>query len=136
MRTFLVFVLVFVMADSAGQSPGERDSGRVWHSACSFPDIKEREGAVRAYEGRYRGGFEVSSFALKEGNCELWLTGDICPIFTEGRCDKGATVTADVRVEGVLSQSRQRGFGHRGAYERQLTVTRVLAVTRLQGDDH
>ena len=136
MRTCMtLFVLLMVMADGAGQAPSDQDTRSTWVYACSFPGIEQWEGAVRTYEGRYRGEFEGSHFVSKAGNCEVWLTGDICPIFAGGRCGKGDSVLADVAVEGVLSPSRPRGFGHMGIWERELRVTRVLSVTRLERNE-
>ncbi len=88
------------------------------------------EGQPAIYSGLYEAEFESSSFKMSHHPCEVWLTGDVCPIFGKGRCTKEARIRADITVEGVLSPSGQ--FGHMGLWERELRVTRVTKVERLK----
>src|SRR5262245_58778689 len=69
------------------------------------------------YSGFYEAEFEGSSFKLSHSPCEVWLTGDVCPIFGKDNCHKGAQVKAYVTVEGTFSPSGQ--FGHLGMWERE-----------------
>jgi hypothetical protein len=82
------------------------------------------------YSGFYEAEFESSSFKLSRVPCEVWLSGDVCPIFGKGKCAKGAKVKAYVTVEGVLSEPGH--FGHFGLWERELRVTRVIKVQRIK----
>ena len=95
------------------------DGGRRW-----------RSGKVATYSGFYEAEFEGSSFKLSHAPCEVWLTGDVCPIFKKGKCVKGAKVKAYVTVEGVMSDSGH--FGHFGLWERELRVTHVVKVQRIK----
>ena len=88
------------------------------------------EGKPATYSGFYEAEFESSSFKLSRVPCEVWLTGDVCPIFGKGKCVKGAEVKAYVTVEGVLSEPGH--FGHFGLWERELRVTRVVKVQRIK----
>ncbi len=89
------------------------------------------EGKLATYSGFYEAHFESSSFKLSRVPCEVWLTGDVCPIFGKAKCVKGAKVKAYVTVEGILSEPGH--FGHFGLWERELRVTRVLKVQRIKG---
>jgi hypothetical protein len=129
-RAILLVALLIVVSDVRGQAADEPRFQRTWHSACTFEGIEESEGVIRTYVGRYEGAFEVSDFHITGSECHVWLAGEIAALFV------GApeSVVADITVEGVLSPSRRTGYGHRGYYERELAVTRVLVVTRIDGD--
>ena len=87
-------------------------------------------GKPATFSGFYEAEFESSSFKVSRVPCEVWLTGDVCPIFGKGKCTKGAQVKAYITVEGVLSDVGH--FGHFGMWERELRVTRVLKVQRIK----
>jgi hypothetical protein len=93
-------------------------------------DIGMNSGKVATYSGFYEAEFEGSSFKVSHASCDVWLTGDVCPIFEKGKCVKGAKVKAYVTVEGVLSVPGH--FGHFGMWERELRVTRVIKVQRIK----
>lgn len=81
------------------------------------------------YSGFYEAEFESSSFKLSKIPCEVWLTGEVCPIFGTGKCVTGAEIKAYITVAGVLSEPGH--FGHFGMWERELRVTRVIKVQRI-----
>lgn len=93
-------------------------------------DLPPSDSNPAIYSGFYEAEFESSAFKLSNAACEVWLTGDVCPIFGKGKCIKGAEVKAYVTVEGVLSEPGH--FGHFGMWERELRVTRVVEVHRFE----
>ncbi len=95
--------------------------------------FSSEEGKARTYSGFYEAEFEESSFLVSHTNCQVWLTGDVCPIFADGKCVKGARVKAYVTVEGVLSP--KGNYGHFGMWERELRVRRVMNVQRIKAPD-
>jgi len=96
-------------------------------------EFSGEEGKPRKYSGFYEAEFEESSFLVSHTNCQVWLTGDVCPIFADGKCVKGAQVKAYVTVEGVLSPKGY--YGHFGMWERELSVTRVMNVQRIKAPE-
>jgi hypothetical protein len=97
---------------------------------CSDSDITANSGKVARYSGFYEAEFEGSAFKLSHAPCEVWLTGDVCPIFGKGNCVKGAKVKAWIEIEGVLGGAGL--FGHFGMWERELRVTHVIKVRRIK----
>ncbi len=92
-------------------------------------DLAEAEGTERTYTGFYEAEFESSSFKLSGLPCEVWLAGNVCPIFPDRDCHKGAEVAAYVAIEGKVSPVGN--YGHFGMWERRLEVTQVLDVQRV-----
>jgi hypothetical protein len=86
------------------------------------------------FHGRYRSGFEDSTFEPDGLSCEYWLCGDIESLRealwqrAEHLGETGAD--AQVVIEGMLSAPGC--YGHAGFYGRQLEVTNVLSA-RVQG---
>ena len=76
------------------------------------------------YSGYYRYGFELSEFTPKGTSETWWLSGD-----TPAQCVphyKNRSVgTAYITVRATLSDAGG-GYGHMGAYSRQLTVHKFI----------
>jgi hypothetical protein len=96
-------------------------------------EFSREEGKARTYSGFYEAAFEESSFLVSHTSCQAWLSGDICPIFENGKCVKGAQVKAYVTLEGVLSP--RGNYGHFGMWERELRVTHVMNVQRIKAPE-
>ena len=132
MRLILYSVLIST-ALGCTDVGGRRESSR-----ADFPpplyrcsrDIMGSDGKPATYSGFYEAEFESSAFKLSGAPCEVWLTGAVCPIFGKAKCVKGAEVKAYVTVEGVLSEPGR--YGHRGMWQRELRVTRVIKVHRIE----
>jgi hypothetical protein len=129
MRTVVYSIVAAVILASVAAVRGQesrRDSPPLY--LCSH---KVMGGGAKpaTYAGFYEAEFEKSAFKVSGVPCEVWLTGDVCSIFRDGKCEKGAEVKAYVTVEGVLSEPGH--FGHFGMWERELRVTRVIKVHRI-----
>jgi hypothetical protein len=122
-------MVVLVRSAASESGPPGAEHFRPAYRCPPGEGLVEAEPAI--YSGFYEAEFESSSFKMSHHECDVWLTGEVCPIFRKGRCAKGARVRADITVEGVLSPSGN--FGHFGMWERELRVTRVIKVERLKG---
>jgi hypothetical protein len=127
---YLAFAILLVV-DSARWAEADSDLAKRFQPPIRCPSGDGLvEGQAAIYSGFYQGEFENSSFKMSHHPCEVWLAGDVCPIFGKGRCTKETTVKANITVEGVLSASGS--FGHMGMWDRELRVTRVIKVERLE----
>ena len=123
----VVFSVLVAVGVSQSQQLGQVEPPLLYR--CD-PNAAPGEGKPAIYSGFYEAEFEDSSFKLSRVPCEVWLTGDVCPIFGEGKCVKGAKLKAYITVEGILSEPGH--FGHFGVWERELRVTRVLKVQQIR----
>jgi hypothetical protein len=80
----------------------------------------------RSFAGTWAFHFETSAFVTDAGEGPYWLAGDdVWPQLTAPFSTTGNPWgEAHVVVEGELSAPGQ--YGHLGAYERELRVTRVI----------
>lgn len=82
----------------------------------------------RRFAGTWDFHFETSSFVSDAGEGPYWLAanGDVWPQLTAPFAEQGGPWgTLDVVIEGELSAPGQ--YGHLGAYERELRITRVIS---------
>lgn len=93
-------------------------------TACVTP------GAAQRYSGTWDWHFETSAFTTDDGRGPYWLAAEgavwdeiNAPLRTSG---SGPYGRVHLVVEGVLSAPGR--YGHLGAYERELRVTRVIAA--------
>ncbi|MGE3251787.1 MAG: hypothetical protein AB7J28_08490 [Hyphomonadaceae bacterium] len=95
--------------------------------ACASAHAGHEANAER-FEGVWDFHFETSSFRTTDRQGPYWLSGD-GEVWPQLTAPFGATGhpwgTLDVVVEGELSAPGQ--YGHLGAYERELRVTRVIS---------
>ncbi len=86
-------------------------------------------GPVRTYSGSYVPGWEFSDFTPTGSTETWWLSGNLQRIypFQEGYHPHG--IHLFITVEGQLSSSGH--YGHLNRFPRELRVTRVISVRRL-----
>lgn len=97
--------------------------GLVALAAC----VSSAPSAPRRFSGAWDFHFETSAFVSDAGEGPYWLAGDgdVWPQLTAPFAPTGNPWgAAHVIVEGELSAPGQ--YGHLGAYERELRVTRVI----------
>lgn len=99
-------------------------------SACVTP------GAPQRYSGTWDWHFETSAFTTDDGQGPYWLAaeGEVWDQLNAPLRNSGAGPYGRVHlvVEGVLSEPG--GYGHLGAYQRELRVTRVLEARLISAD--
>lgn len=98
-------------------------------SACAANPVS----GVRRYAGRWDFHFETSSFVTSDGEGPWWLSGegDAWPALTAPFGEAGSPWgVLDIVVEGELSAPGQ--YGHLGAYDRELRITRVISTRLVQ----
>lgn len=90
--------------------------------------------APAMYSGEWEWRFETSSFATSDGRGPWWLSGEgdvweqlSAPITRAGN---GPWGRVRLVVEGELSAPGR--YGHLGAYERELRVTRVIQAELIE----
>ncbi len=90
--------------------------------------------APATYSGEWDWRFETSSFASSDGRGPWWLSGEgdvweqlSAPIMQAGN---GPWGRVRLVVEGELSAPGT--YGHLGAYERELRVTRVIGAELIE----
>ena len=90
--------------------------------SCATPQAKE------TYSGTLDWSFETSAFRTDDGRGPWWLSAEgdawpqvVAPIQNSGA---GPWGRVHITVEGQLSAPGH--YGHMGAYERELRVTRVI----------
>jgi hypothetical protein len=95
-------------------------------SAGSTPAMS----SPQRFVGEWAWHFETSAFTSSDGEGPYWLSADravweqlSAPFATNG---SGPWGRAQIVVEGTLSAPGQ--YGHLGAYQRELRVTRVIDV--------
>lgn len=137
---FALLLTALAILGCAGREKAEKTFQPILDAREPFPplfrcttDVVPVDKHPRTYAGFYEAEFEMSSFKVSHIPCEVWLSGDICPIFGEGNCTKGAEVKAYISVEGVLTPPGH--YGHFGMWERELVVTRVLGVQRIRHEE-
>jgi len=100
-------------------------------SACAASPAAQgpqRDEGPKRYEGLWDFHFETSSFTTADGEGPWWLSGEgetwpaLTAPFTEAGTPWG---TLEIVIEGELSEPGQ--YGHLGAYERELRITRVIS---------
>ena len=75
--------------------------------------------------GLYTAGFERSMFVSENGNCTVWLAGDLSVLYSKvGGQTKGGELKAYITVAGKLSPSGM--YGHFGVWEKEFEVIKVL----------
>lgn len=101
-------------------------------SACASAPA----GTPRRFSGTFEFQFETASFRPDTGGGRYWLAADgrvwrdvIAPIERSGAGPWGSVLLV---VEGYLSVPGQ--YGHLGAYERELWVTRVIDAQLITAD--
>ncbi|NWG53997.1 MAG: hypothetical protein HXY28_09780 [Hydrogenophilaceae bacterium] len=88
------------------------------------------------YEGRWDFHFETSSFTTADGEGPWWLAadGEVWPILTAPFAETGGPWgVLEIVIEGELSEPGR--YGHLGAYERELRVTRVISSRQVSRND-
>lgn len=97
--------------------------------ALSLAACASTSAAPQRYSGVWDFQFETSAFRTDEGRGPYWLSGDgaaweqlNAPLQARGQGPYGRL---RVVVEGELSAPGR--YGHLGAYERELRVTRVIS---------
>ena len=99
-------------------------------AGCSNLTAGQDDAKLERYSGLFRQGFEQSDFYPDDGGGPWWLSYDgdfwtrIEP-FNEG-AGRGNHVLVRIEVAGELSPVGRHG--HLGAYQRELTVERLLSV--------
>jgi hypothetical protein len=84
--------------------------------------------APQRFSGAWDFHFETSSFVTDDGDGPYWLSadGDVWPQVTAPLTEAGGPWgRVHLVIEGELSAPGS--YGHLGAYERELRVTRVIA---------
>lgn len=101
-------------------------------SACA----SQASTGPQRFSGSWDWHFETSAFVSDEGRGPYWLSGEgavwgeiTSPIERSGR---GPWGRVHLVVEGELSAPGQ--YGHLGAYERELRVTRVIESALIRAD--
>ncbi|MGE0595471.1 MAG: hypothetical protein AB7P07_03855 [Hyphomonadaceae bacterium] len=101
-------------------------------SAC----VSSAASAPRRFSGVWTWSFETSSFAADDGAGPYWLEAEgavwreiTAPIDRSGRGPWGRTRLV---IEGEVSAPG--AYGHLGAYERRLRVTRVIEAALIAAD--
>lgn len=94
-------------------------------------------GAPTRFSGTFDWHFETAAFLTDDGEGPYWLSAEgaawsdiTAPIERSGR---GPWGRVRLVVEGQLSAPGQ--YGHLGAYERELRVTRVIESAPISADD-
>ncbi|GAM99263.1 hypothetical protein U91I_02909 [alpha proteobacterium U9-1i] len=97
--------------------------------AVSLAACASTSAAPQRYSGVWDWHFETSSFRTDEGRGPYWLSGEgavwdqlNAPLQARGQ---GPWGRLRIVVEGELSEPGR--YGHLGAYERELRVTRVIS---------
>ncbi|MEJ0060987.1 MAG: hypothetical protein WDM79_16020 [Terricaulis sp.] len=92
-------------------------------SACA-----SRAAGAQTYSGTWDWSFETSSFVTDEGRGPWWLSAEgsswdqlVAPLQRSGG---GPWGRVHVTVEATISEPGH--YGHLGAYEREIRVTRVI----------
>jgi hypothetical protein len=89
---------------------------------------------VSTYSGEWDWNFETSAFTTSDGRGPWWLSGEgdvwehISAPITQG--GNGPWGRVRLTVEGELSAPGT--YGHMGAYERELRVTRVISAELIE----
>ncbi|MGE0829178.1 MAG: hypothetical protein AB7O04_07495 [Hyphomonadaceae bacterium] len=86
------------------------------------------QAGIQRFSGRWDFHFETSSFVTLAGDGPYWLAadGDVWPQLTAPFQATGSPWgQLDIVVEGRLSPPGR--YGHMGAYQRELQVTRVIS---------
>lgn len=93
----------------------------------SGPESAPGEATV---SGLYRQGFEQSDFYPDAGGGPWWFTydGDLWSQIEPFMRGQGRGLAAVVRLEVVGEISGPGGFGHLGAYERELIASQIVSV--------
>jgi hypothetical protein len=101
------------------------------------------EGAAGTIRGVYTAGFEVSEFTPCGADTAMWLETAGKDVW-EGH-HPGFDASVILEVEGEIEQKAkqdedslefQQGFGHLGAYETRILVTRIVSSEPLpEGQD-
>ena len=87
--------------------------------------------APHRYSGSWDFHFETSSFVTDEGEGPYWLSGEgeVWPQLTAPlQASGGPWGQVHIVIEGELSEPGH--YGHMGAYERELRVTRVIEFSQ------
>jgi hypothetical protein len=134
LRSCVVLLLVAACAHAARRA-APSESPQTQSNEARVP--KPRADSTREYRGEWDSGFETSTFRGCNGTvfANVWLT--LAPGATAGvrwpieSFARGNTITYYVRVRGILRgpADRQRvggGYGHLGAADYELFVTRLL----------
>ena len=106
-------VATLALADTSHDRP---------HYRCSSV-VPEGPGT---FKGTYTSQFENSSLKMKSPQCNAWVQGRLEAVFDGKPRPKGGKFHGEVVFEGRMSANGR--FGHRGAWERRLTVTRVISA--------
>lgn len=92
----------------------------------------------QSHEGYYRSGFEQSEFYPMGTSRPYWLEADgevwdELYAFYQEAPGRGGGMTLHLIIEGDLD--RGGPFGHLGAYDTRLTVTRILMAEPMSDDE-